>query len=152
MMRFTIVLFVFVFGMGVCFVPFAEAYQQHSWEIRSPDHEQTFAYGMEQNRVWKQWGRNNHLALLLSYTNDPFVDRTNPRQYDNFRFDFPQVTLGRDGHFFFYRTPDGRSVPVAKKSPDFLGVDEVSLLPNADVVVDKPHGYITVTIEVQDVR
>ena len=137
--------------IGLSFT-FAQAAEQHFWRVQSPDHEQTFAYGTEQNRIWKQWGRDNHLALLLNYTNDPFVDRVNPRQYDNFRFDFPQVTLGRDGRIFYYRIPNGRAIPVAKKSPDFFGVDEVHLLPNAGVIVDKPHGYITVTIEVEDPR
>lgn len=134
------------------FLPgFAQA-SPHFWRIRSPVHEQTFAYGSEQNRVWQQWPPDNHLALLLNYTNDPFVDRSNPRQYDNFRFDFPQILLGKDGHTFYYRTPEGRSIPVASKKPGFLGIDEVRLLPNATVIVNKPHGYITVTLEVEDPR
>jgi hypothetical protein len=149
MKRFTSVFILLVVGLWFSFT-FAQASGQHFWRVRSPDHGQTFAYGTEQNRVWKQWGRDNHLALLLNYTNDPFVDRSNPRQYDNFRFDFPQVTLGRDGHFFFYRTSDGRMIPVAQKSPDFFGVDEVKLLPNAGVIINKPHGYITVTLEIED--
>ena len=123
---------------------------EHFWRLRSPVHEQTFAYGMEQSRVWREWPPDSHLALLLNYTNDPYVDRDNPRRYDNFRFDFPQIRLGKDGHTFYYHTSDGRSIPVAKKSPGFLGVNEVRLLPNATVIIDKPHGYITVTIEVAD--
>ena len=33
---------------------------------------------------------------------------------------------------------------------DFLGVDEVHLLPNVNLVVDRPHGYITVYLDVLD--
>ena len=118
------------------------------WKLVSPDHEQTFAYGTETNRVWKLWGR--HLALLLNFTNDPYVDYDNPRQYDNFRFDFPNVRLGTDGRTFYYQTTDGRRIPVAAIRPDFFGIGEVRLLPNANVVVRRPSGYITVYLNVLD--
>ena len=120
----------------------------HFWQLRSPDHGQTFTYGTETNRVWKQWG--SHLALLLDYTNDPFVDYNDPREYDNFRFDFPNVVLGADGRTFYYHTADGRRIPVATKQPDFFGIDEVKLLPNASVVVRLPSGYISVYLNVLD--
>jgi hypothetical protein len=103
---------------------------------------------METNRVWRRWGR--HLALLLDFTNDPYVDYTNPRQYDNFRFDFPDVRLSADGHTFYYRTADGRLIPVAVLKPGLLGIEEVRLLRNANVVVSRPHGYITVYLNVLD--
>jgi len=122
----------------------AQADSRHFWRVSSPDHEQTFAYGMETNRVWAE--RDGHLAVLLSFTNDPFVDRQNPRQYDNFTFSFPGVTLGRDGHTFYYHTPDGRSLPVARKRPDFLGINEIQLLSNASLIVDRPHGYLSLTL------
>lgn len=128
----------------------ARAYTQHVWELTSPDHNQTFAYGTEQNRVWVTRGKERHLALLLSYTNDPFVDRNNPRQYDNFTFNFPNVKLGSDGHTYYYRTPDGRSLPVAVKRSDFLGIDEIKLLPSSYLVIKKPHGYLTLTLVIQD--
>ena len=127
----------------------ASAATNHFWQITSPDHAQTFAYGTETNRVWKQWG--SHLALLLDYTNDPYVDYNFPRQYDNFRFDFPNVFLGADGRTFYYRTTDGRRIPVATKRPDLFGIDEVKLLPNASVAVRLPSGYITVFLNVFDV-
>jgi hypothetical protein len=148
-MKTTIATFVlFCAGVILLLSTSAQAYTRHSWRIQSPTHEQTFAYGTETNRVWAQWGRDKHLALLLSFTNDPYVDRSNPRQYDNFRFDFPSVTLGKDGHTFYYRAEDGRLIPVARKFPVFLG-DEIRLLPNAALSVVKPHGYLTVTILVE---
>ena len=58
-------------------------------------------------------GHDRHLAVLIDFTNDPYVDNDNPRQYDNFTFDFPQIKLGADGHTFYYLTPEGRSLPVA---------------------------------------
>jgi hypothetical protein len=136
---------------ALCFLsPLARASAPHFWHIPSPDHEQTFAYGTETNRVWTQWGRDKHLALLLNFTNDPYVDRDNPRRYDNFRFSFPSVTLGKDAATFYYHTSDGRSIPVARQTPDFLGIDEIKLLPNASLRVEKPHGYLTLTLIVQD--
>ncbi len=116
------------------------------WKITSPDHAQTFAFGTETNRVWRSW--NGHLALLLDYTNDPFVDRTNPRQYDDFRFDFPMIRIGADGRTFYYHASDGRSIPIASKRPGLFGVEEVRLLPNANLVISKPSGYITVYLDV----
>ncbi|MEI9998213.1 MAG: hypothetical protein WDO13_03115 [Verrucomicrobiota bacterium] len=115
------------------------------WRIYSPSHGQTFSYGTETDRKWANW--NGHLALLLTYTNDPFVDRQNPRVWDNFRFDFPNVRLGADGKTFYYTTPHGRQVPVAEIRSEFLG-NEVRLLPNASVYVIKPSGTITVHIDV----
>jgi len=124
----------------------APAYSRHAWTVTSPDHEQTFAYGTETHRAWTEWGRNRHLVLLLNFTNDPYVDRDNPRQYDNFSFAFPSVKLGRDGRTFYYITAGGRSIPVAQKQRDFLDIDEIKLLPNAELIVKKPHGYLTVTL------
>ena len=122
--------------------------KDYYWKLVSPDHEQTYAYGTETNRVWRNW--NGHLALLLTFTNDPFVDRQNPRQWDNFRFDFPNVRIGADGRTFFYHTSDGRRIEVATVKHDFLGFDEVRLLPNTSAVVSRPHGYITVYLNVLD--
>ncbi len=122
--------------------------EDHFWRLTSPDHGQTFACGMETNRVWKAWG--GHLALLLNFTNDPYVDYNNPRQYDYFRFDFPNVRLGADGRRLYYHAPDGRRIPVASIQPGFLGIDEVKLLPNANVVISHPHGYLTVYLNVLD--
>jgi hypothetical protein len=115
------------------------------WKVVSPDHEQTYAYATETNRVWKNW--NGHLAVLLTFSNDPFVDRQNPRELDNFRFDFPNVRLGSD-NTFYYHTASGRSIPVAMIRSGFLGFDEVHLLPSASAVVSRPHGYITVYLNV----
>jgi hypothetical protein len=137
-------------GAWLFLAPSAQAYTQHFWQVASPDHGQTFAYGSEQSRVWAERGYNRHLEVLLTLTNDPYVDQTNPRQYDYFNFSFPGVTLGKDGHTFYYHTTDGRSIPVASKRPDFLGINEIKLLPNATLIVDKPHGYLTLSLIVQD--
>jgi hypothetical protein len=136
----------------LAFVPRTFAAEAHAWRVFSPDHEQTFAFGTETSRVWTQWGRDRHLALLLSFTNDPYVDQDNPRTYDNFRFDFPSIRLGTDGRTFYYHAPGGRSVPVAVKRPDFLGIDEVKLLPDAGVEVQTPHGYITVLLDIVEAQ
>jgi hypothetical protein len=146
----TPVFFGLVLGVCLSFAPFVHAGSSRFYRVPSPDHEQTFSYGSESNRVWAQWGSDHHLALLLNFTNDPFVDRQNPRQYDNFVFSFPDVKLGRDGHTFYYHAPDGRTIPVAGKRPDFLGINEIKLLPNAEVIIEKPHGYLSLTLEIQD--
>ena len=127
----------------------AQADTQHFWRVASPDHEQTWVYGSEQRRVWAERGRDRHLEVLLDFTNDPYVDRTSPRQYDYFSFSFPGVTLGGDGHTFYYHAANGRSIPVASKRPDFLGINEIHLLSNASLIVDKPHGYLSLTIVIQ---
>jgi hypothetical protein len=128
----------------------ARADLPHFWRVASPDHEQTFAYGSEQSRVWKEWGPDRHLVVLLNFTNDPYVDQNNPRRYDNFSFSFPGITLGKDGRTFFYHAPDGRRIAVAAKRPDFLGINEIHLLPNAALEIDKPHGYLSLTLIIAD--
>ena len=139
-----------VVGAWLFCTPPALASAPHFWRVASPDHEQTFAFGTEQNRVWAMRGRDRHLAVLLSFTNDPFVDRQNPRQYDNFTFAFPGVTLGKDGRTFYYHASDGRSIPLASKRPDFLGIDEIKLLPNASLIVNQPHGYLSLALAIED--
>jgi len=126
----------------------ARADEHHVYRVASPDHEQTFAYGTEQGRSWMQ--RSRTLVAIMKFTNDPFVDRNNPRQYDMFFFSFPQVVLDRDGHLFYYRTPKGREIPVAAKTSGFLGIPEIKLLPNAELVVRKPHGYLSLSLEIVD--
>ena len=128
--------------------PGSRAYAAHVWSVTSPDHEQTFAYGTESQRSWS--ARGNHLLLFIGYTNDPFVDRNNPRQYDFFSFDFPQVRLQPDGRTFSYHTPDGRLVPVAERHPGFLGVEEITLLPTSDLLIDERHGYLTLSLQIVD--
>ena len=126
----------------------AAASPRDSWLVPSPDHGQTFAYGSETHRLWTGWGR--HLGVVLDFTNDPYVDQVNPRQYDKFSFSFPDVTLGKDGHTFFYRSSGGRAIPVAEKRRDFLGVDEIKLLPNAGLIVNKSHGYLSLFLSVEE--
>jgi hypothetical protein len=129
---------------------FAQADTRHFWREPSPDHEQTFAYGTETKRVWDERGPDRHLVVLLNFTNDPYVDRDNPRRYDNFTFSFPGVTLGKDGRTFYYHTSDGHSIPVADKRPNFLGINEIHLLPNASLIVDQPHGYLSLALIIQN--
>ncbi len=150
MKRWRLSLLCFVTGL-LFFSEFpAKAYTQHVWQVISPDHGQTFTYGSEQSRVWVTRGDTKHLALLLNFTNDPYVDRNNPREYDYFTFNFPGVTLDADGRTYYYRTSDGRSLPVASKQSGFLGIDEIKLLGSSYLVVKKPHGYLTLTLVIQD--
>jgi hypothetical protein len=122
----------------------------HIWEIASPDHEQTFTFGSERGRQWVD--AQGRLAVIIHFTNDPYVNEDNPRRYDDFTFDFPDVTLGPDGKTFFYR-PSGQraAIRVAVKRPGLFG-DEVRLLPSSFLVVDKPHGLLSLTLLVSPAR
>ena len=120
----------------------------HFWPLVSPDHGQTFAYGSEINRSWNQ--RGNHLIVYLTLTNDPFVDRQNPRQTDIFEFSFPRVRIGADGKTFYFRTPGGKMIPVAEWHSGFLGIRQLNLTPYALLQVFKPHGYLTLVLVVSD--
>jgi len=133
----------------ICLILAARADSPHLWRIASPDHDQTFAYGSEQRRVWAERGWDHHLVLLINFTNDAYVDQNFPRQYDNFEFAFPTVRIGRDRRTFFYQTADGPRIAVAEKRPDFLGLEEIHLLPNAALLIDKPHGYLSLTLMVE---
>jgi hypothetical protein len=125
-------------------LPAAEA---HLWEISSPEHEQTFAYGSERSRAWEQ--RGNHLVLFIHFTNDPYVNIDEPRLYDDFSFDFPNVTLGPDHRTFYYHPGKGTAVPVAARQPGLFG-EEIRLLPSSFLVTNKPHGWLTLTLVAND--
>jgi hypothetical protein len=135
-------------GLFLLFVPAARAQAPHIWYVTSPDHEQTFSYGTESHRAWSSHGSPRHLLLFLDYTNDPFVDRTDPREYDSFSFDFPGVKLQSDGRTFSYRAPDGRVIPVARRSSSFFSLGEIRLLPTSDLLIANPHGYLTLTLRI----
>jgi hypothetical protein len=136
--------------LGACFLAAPLAASAHAYLIPSPTHEQTYAYGSERHQQWMTSGRDRHLALAAEFTNDPYVDRIETRQYDDFIFDFPNVRLGADGRTFYYRAPNGRSVPVAQRYSGFLGLDEVRLLDTSSLVITKPHGYLSLMLIVTD--
>lgn len=122
----------------------------HLYVIPSPTHEQTFAFGSERHQAWTTRGHDRHLALSTEFTNDPYVDRDNPRRYDDFIFDFPDVRLGADGRTFFYHPKNGRDVPIAERRKGFLGIEEVRLLDQVRLIMRKPHGYLSLVLIVQD--
>ena len=113
------------------------------WSVTSPDHPQTFAYGSERHRQWLLLG--SHLGMFLEFTNDPYVDKVEPRQYDDFTIEFPNVRLGKDGHTFYYHSPSGRPIAVAIRHPGFLG-DEISLLPSSQLVIERLHGKLSLNL------
>ncbi len=125
------------------------AASQHIWYVTSPDHGQTYAYGTEQNRVWKMLGTHNHLAVFMTFSNSPFAEGSNQR-FDNFTFNFPQVRLGPGGHTFFYHASNGLDLPVAARDHGFFGIIEIKLLPTAFLRVTKQHGYLTLTLIIGD--
>jgi len=119
--------------------------EARTWDVVSPDHPQTFAYGSERWRHWTISGQ--HLGLALEFTNDPYVTSAEPRQYDDFLVDFPEIKLGKDGKTFFYRTGDGKEFAVAEKRRGFL-FDTVALLPSSALLVEKEHGLLTLDLVV----
>ncbi len=121
----------------------------HGYLVESPTHEQTFAYGSEQHQQWITRGADRHLALSANFTNDPYVDRVTPREYDDFIFDFPQIRLSPDGRTFYYRVSNGHSVPVAQRRRGFLGLEEIRLLDNVELLMKKPHGYLSFSLIIE---
>jgi len=118
----------------------------HVYLVPSPTHEQTFAFGSEQHQQWLTRGPDHHLALAAEFTNDPYVDRINIREYDDFVFDFPTVRLGADGRTFYYQAPAGPRIAVAERHAGFLGLEEVALLPGSLLLMKKPHGYLSLSL------
>ena len=124
----------------------------HLYLIPSPTHEQTFAFGSERHQQWLARGADRHLALATEFTNDPYVDRVDPRQYDDFTFDFPDVRLGKDGRTFYYHAPNGQRVAVAERHRGFLGLEVVALLPGSQLLMKSPHGYLSLSLLVSGRR
>jgi hypothetical protein len=121
----------------------ARAADSPVWNVASPDHRQTFAYGSERHRQWVLLG--NHLGVVMEFTNDPYVDTTQPRQYDDFTFEFPKVKLGKDGHTFYYTVGNDKSIAVAVRHSSFFG-DEISLLSSDRLVIQKFHGLLSLNL------
>ena len=120
--------------------------RENLWLVPSSNHEQTFAYGSERHHQWIN--RNGHLALYIEFTNDPYVDRINIRQYDDFEFEFPLVRVGVDGRTFYFRPPHGSMVPVATTRP-WQGIN---LLPSSFMIIQKIHGRVTIILNIQPAR
>jgi hypothetical protein len=139
---------VLAMALSVTMLAPVAAASPHFWRVESPDHGQTFAYGSIRHRAWFVQGRDQHLALTMDLTNDPYVDNTNPRQYDTFVFNFPSVKLGKDGRTFYHHDGEGHSVPVAIRKSGFLGIEEINLLSNASLIIDKPHGYLSLSLAI----
>jgi len=118
--------------------------------VASPTHEQTFAYGSERHQQWMTRGPDRHLALSAEFTNDPYVDKVNPRQYDDFIFDFPDIRLSRDGRTFYYHPAHGNPVSVAERHAGLFGLESIHLLDHADLVIRKPHGLLSLVLIVHD--
>jgi len=136
-----------VFVLALAFATTAPA---GTWSVPSPDKHQTYAYGDDEHRTW--FAQNGHLSIRLQYTNDPYVDATEPREWDAFIFNFPDVRLSSDGKTFLY-TPAGHPpVPVARRHGGFLGVKTVELLPTAALQINKYHGLLTLDLYVTDGR
>jgi hypothetical protein len=125
------------------------ASSEHIWYVTSPDHGQTYAYGSEQSRVWKMLGSHDHLAVYMTFNNNPFAEGSNQR-FDTFTFNFPQVRLGPGGHTFFYSAANGLDLPVAARDRGFFGIVEIKLLPTAFLQVKKQHGFLTLTLIIGD--
>jgi len=120
---------------------------QQIWYVASPNHGQTYAYGSEVSHQWTSLGRDHHLGLYATYSNQPFAQGGNTRT-DNFTFSFPQIKLGPGGNTFFYHASNGLNLPVARRQSGFLGITEIKLLPTAYLQTKKQHGYLTMTMVV----
>ncbi len=120
----------------------AHAEEGH-WVVPSSNQEQTYAYGSESHHQWIN--RSGHLALYVEFTNDPYVDRINTRQYDDFEFEFPSIRLGADGRTFYLRPFHEAAVPVAaKRSGQGIG-----LLASSLMTVRKVHGIVTIILSIK---
>ena len=114
------------------------------WLVPSSNHEQTFAYGSERHNQWVN--RHGHLALVIEFTNDPYVDRINPRQYDDFEFEFPSIRLGADHQTFYYYPPHRDRVAVAVNKGILRGI---ILVPTSSMTIQKVHGMVTIFLMVR---
>ena len=117
------------------------------WTVPSPDKGQTFSYGSERHRAWVAQGR--HLEVLIEFTNDPYVDQVNFRQYDDFSFSFPDITLGPDRKTFFYHPKSDKAVAVAVRQAGLFGAD-VRLLPSSRLLIEKRHGLLHLSLLVSN--
>ncbi len=136
--------------LAICAVAVPAIASAHLYVVASPTHAQTFAFGSEQHQAWVARGPDRHLAVVTEFTNDPYVDRIEPRQYDDFTFDFPDIRLGADSRTFYYRPTGGKALAVAERYNGLFGLDEIRLRDNAVLIIKRPHGYLTLNLLVNE--
>jgi hypothetical protein len=113
--------------------------------IKSPDTATTFAFAMIKQHVLLWDKKNSQLLAHIVFTP---VDGDDGASIDQDEHDFrlPGVTFDEKKGLFFATSASGESIPIARiKKTLFLST--VEPMPNANVIVQHPHGEVSVVLE-----
>ena len=113
--------------------------------IKSPDTATTFAFAMikQHQLLWDK--KNGQLLAHIVFTP---VDGDDGASVDQDEHDFrlPGVTFDQKKGLFFAISASGELIPIARiKKTLFL--QTVEPMPNANVIVQHPHGNVSVVLE-----
>jgi len=113
--------------------------------ITSPNHPQTFAYGV---MIWHELYLQcaaRELAARITFSNVPYAGDDEPRRDESFDFHFPGVQFDSTRRTFFVNGRHGERIPVARfrKDPSFGWID---LVPGDKMYLQKEGGRVTATL------
>jgi len=114
---------------------------QHAFLVESPDRSPVAVGGPQAKRSWLMQGKDKHLAVAISRSHGAETTVT---------FNFPQITLGKDGVTFFFRNPEGNLMPVATQKVNPAGSREVSLLKTCFLLVGKSGDSYLIKLRIAD--
>lgn len=113
----------------------------HAFMVESPDRSAVAVRGPQAQRSWVMQGKDKHLAVVISRSHGVEAAIT---------FNFPQITLGKDGATFVFRTPEGNLMPVATQKLNQPGSMEVSLLKTCFLIAGKSGDSYLVKLRIAD--
>src|SRR5438045_2223683 len=92
----------------------AQAVRAQRFEIVSPDHASTFAYGGVAMHQLEREARTNQLVARVTFSNRWYSDNDYQRRDEDFDFHFPSLRLDPAEQRYFASGTRSRWVPVAQ--------------------------------------
>jgi hypothetical protein len=134
----------FLLGLAVLGLAIAGAHGQ-SFEIVSPNHFYTFAYG---DAIFHEIDRDhftNEMIARVTFSNYPYAGDREPRRDETFDFVFPGLHFDAARNKFVARTRHQVRIPIAALHPN-LPYAGYKLEPNAQIFLVKRSGHVTAVL------
>jgi hypothetical protein len=134
----------FLLGLAVLGLAIAGAHGQ-GFEIVSPNHFYTFAYG---DAIFHEIERDhftNEMIARVTFSNYPYTGDREPRCDETFDFTFPGLHFNAERNEFVARTRHQGRIPIAALRPNFPYAG-YRLEPTAKIFLVKRSGHVTAVV------
>jgi hypothetical protein len=113
--------------------------------VVSPDSAQTYSFSTiaRKKLIWNE--EKNQLEAIITFTNVPYADRTQPKVEEFFSFCFPGVTYDPESGIFHATGESGGKIPVAEWKEGLIS-DWIEPGPRTQIFVLKRSGVVQVTL------